>query len=287
MKDDVSCTPGSSISTRSRPCRWIEISLLPPGSIRRRSTSIDWSTARVILSVTPASVTLSWIAPSSVCFTSSVRPVVPPSSTLPIGCDRPCKKGSARSRSASLAKRTCAPRASRPMPPLIGTLFSRITRRESSTTPSTSFFVTSALSISISTCAPPCRSSPSTMGLNGTNEGRTFSACSRVSLGIRLGITSAMAAKVTSRMEMIFQVAKRSIGSGLQGMWCAKRRGAPEQAPSHIGRGALCTGGRKWQIFNPRICIETAILKVLIIIPLQVAQEWRGPPLSFSANQQR
>ena len=60
----VSCRPGTSTRMRSAPCCWMFGSVVPSASTRRRSTSIDWSTARRILSLIAASVSVSCTEPS-------------------------------------------------------------------------------------------------------------------------------------------------------------------------------------------------------------------------------
>ena len=79
----VSCSPGTSISTRLTPCCWIIVSLVPIALTRRFRTSIDCVTAWRTLSAIAASVSVSW-TPASVLVTSSVRPLPPPSGP-PIG----------------------------------------------------------------------------------------------------------------------------------------------------------------------------------------------------------
>ncbi len=86
--------------------------------------------------------------------------------------------------------RTITPRGCIAMPPLIEILPSRSLPRTSSRSASTCALVTEALSTSISMCAPPCRSSPSTIGRTGRKLGSFASRLATVSADRKLGTTS-------------------------------------------------------------------------------------------------
>ncbi len=99
------CSPGTWIRMRSAPCCWIEGSVVPVESRRRRMTSMPWLTARRVRSTMPASVRVRRTTPPGCSVTSRVRAPVWPMAVA---------MGAARSR--SFAGPWPAPRRPSPSP---------------------------------------------------------------------------------------------------------------------------------------------------------------------------
>ena len=143
------------------------------------------------------------IWPSGVSEMSMLWLPVGPNNCWPTGKDSSRSFGMARARSSACVMRNCTPRGCTAMPPCSTTRCSRSTRRTSSRNCVVIERIRSGLSISSSTCAPPCRSRPSETAFCGTQDGSMPNTLLRVLSFIRLGSASMQPMKVASRIRMV------------------------------------------------------------------------------------
>ena len=188
----MSCRPGTSISTRSTPCCWTLVSLVPD-AVEAAVQHLDRLRHRAADLVGDRGLG-ERRAGSRRCRSRRRRACGPSrrrARRRSRWFERLQQRRARAARSAGSAMRTMTPRGCVAMPPLIEILPSRSLPRTSSRKASTWALTTEALSTSISICAPPCRSRPSTIWRNGQEARQSALRARRPSRrGRKLGTTS-------------------------------------------------------------------------------------------------